>query len=725
MCPEAAPQDERLWSVRPVDTGDSLHCRAMDDADLRRTVAELRAELERHRYRYYVLSDPEIPDAEFDALLDRLRDIERDHPELDHPDSPTHKVGAPPAGPFAAVRHSRRMLSLDNVFDAEGLREWADRTGRNLEGATPRWTCELKVDGVAISVRYERGIFVRAVTRGDGDTGEDVSANVRTIAGVPAVLALDDPPDLLEVRGEIYYPVAKFHAMNDAREAAGEPRFANPRNAASGALRQKDPRITAQRPLALLSHGMGVTEGLAADGHAAYLAMLAEAGLEVAPETRTFDTIDEVVAFTEHWGEHRHDPVYEIDGVVVKVDDFAHQRRLGSTSSAPRWAIAYKYPPEEQRTVLRDIFVNVGRTGKVTPFASFDPVLVSGSTLQLATLHNEDQARAKDVRPGDTIIVRKAGDVIPEVVGFVASERPPEVEAAGPWQMPRDCPFCGEPIERLEGEAASYCSNIDCPNRLLESLSHFAGRGALDIEGLGYETARTLLDSGLVSNLADLYRLRAEDLLELEGFGQKKVTALLEGIERSKQQPVERLLIGLNIRHVGGTTARLLARAFGDLQTLRAADADQIVAVNGIGQIIADAVAAFFANERNAALVDELIDLGVRTTTDRVAVERTLEGWTVVLTGGLEAFTRDEAKRAIEDRGGKVTSGVSKKTSVVVVGTDAGSKADRARELERPTVDEAAFVALLETGELPAGAVDGASHGAADARPAEMPADAP
>jgi DNA ligase (NAD+) len=463
---------------------------------------------------------------------------------------------------------------------------------------------------------------------------------------------------------------------------------------------------------------MGVVRGLAVDGHAAYLAMLAEAGLEVAPETRTFEAVDEVVAFIEHWGEHRHDPIYEIDGVVVKVDDFAHQRRLGSTSSAPRWAIAHKYPPEEQRTVLRDIFVNVGRTGKVTPFASFDPVLVSGSTLQLATLHNEDQARAKDVRPGDTIIVRKAGDVIPEVVGYVAAERPPEVEAAGPWQMPADCPFCGEPIERLEGEAASYCSNIDCPNRLLESLAHFAGRGALDIEGLGYETARTLLDTGLVTNLADLYRLRTEDLLALEGFGEKKVTALLDGIERSMRQPLERLLIGLNIRHVGGTTARLLAWAFGDLGALRAADAERIVAVNGIGQIIADAVVAFFANDRNAALVDDLVALGVRTTSDRVEVARTLEGWTVVLTGGLEGFTRDEAKRAIEDRGGKVTSSVSRKTSVVVVGTDAGSKAERARELERPTVDEAAFVTLLETGELPGGAGDGVIEAQPDERAA-------
>jgi DNA ligase (NAD+) len=672
----------------------------MVDADLRRTAAELRAELERHRYRYYVLSDPEIPDADFDEMLVRLRDLEQRHPELDDPASPTHKVGAPPAGPFVPVRHVQRMLSLDNVFDAEGLRGWAERVERNLEGATPRWTCELKVDGVAISVRYERGVFVRAVTRGDGEMGEDVTANVRTIAGVPLMLALDDPPAVLEARGEVFYPVAKFNAMNEAREEAGLPRFANPRNAASGALRQKDPRITAERPLALICHGMGVTEGLSVDGHMAFLRLIGEAGLRVAEETRTLDAIDDVLAFTEHWGEHRHDPVYEIDGVVVKVDDFAQQRRLGSTSHAPRWAIAYKYPPEEQLTVLRGIRVNVGRTGKVTPFGEFDPVLVSGSTLQVATLHNEDQARAKDVRPGDTIIVRKAGDVIPEVVGYVAAKRPPEVEAAGPWQMPAECPFCGQPIERLEGEAASYCSNIDCPNRLLESLAHYASRGALDIEGLGYETARTLLDHGLVTNLPDLYRLSADDLLELDGFGAKKVAALFEGIEASKQQPLERLLIGSNIRHVGGTTARLLARHFGDMARLRSATADEIEAVNGIGRIIAEAVAAFFANDRNAELVHELRGLGVRMDTDRAEVVRTLEGWTVVLTGGLEGFTRDEAKRAVEDRGGKVASSVSGKTSVVVVGSDPGSKADRARELGRPVVDEAGFVALLETGAL-------------------------
>lgn len=679
----------------------------MVDAGLRREVAELRAELERHRYRYYVLSDPEITDAEFDAMLERLRAIEREHPELDDPSSPTHRVGAPPAGPFETVRHAQRMLSLDNVFDEDGLQEWGERVERNLEGATPRWTCELKIDGVAISVRYERGIFVRAVTRGDGETGEDVTANVRAIDDVPLVLDLDDPPDVLEVRGEVHYPLAQFDAMNAAREEAGEPRFANPRNAASGALRQKDPRITAQRPLALICHGMGETEGLDVDSHRAFLRMLDDAGLPVADQTRTVDTLDEVLAFIRYWGAHRHDPAYEIDGVVVKVDDYGQQRRLGATSSAPRWAIAFKYPPEEKQTVLRDILVNVGRTGKVTPFASFDPVFVAGSTLHLATLHNEDQARAKDVRPGDTIIVRKAGDVIPEVVGYVASLRPPEVEEAGPWQMPTTCPFCDQPIERLEGEAASYCSNIDCPNRLLESLAHYASRGALDIDQMGYETARTVLDEGLVTNIADLYRLRAEDLLALEGFGDKKVALLLDGIERSKQQPLERLLIGLNIRHVGGTTARVLARHFGDMAALRSADVEQIAAVTGIGEIIAEAVVAFFANERNAALVDELRALGVRMTTERVDVDRTLDGWTIVLTGGLDGFTRDEAKRAVEDRGGKVTSSVSKKTSAVVVGTDAGSKADRARELDRPIVDEAGFVALLESGELPEDATAG------------------
>jgi len=667
----------------------------------RRRVERLRLEIEQHRYRYYVLSDPSIPDADFDALYQELARLEALHPELDDPDSPTHRVGTPPSPAFGAVPHRQPMLSLDNAFDDSDLLRWAERNDRILEGAPVRWTCELKVDGVAISVAYVRGRLDRAVTRGDGMVGEDVTANVRTIQGVPDYLESDDPPALLEVRGEIYYPVAEFQAMNDAREEAGLARFANPRNAASGALRQKDPAKTAQRPLRLVCHGMGAVEGLSVPTHSGLLEAIGAAGLPVAEQTRTFDDLDAVCQFIADWGQRRHAPAYEMDGVVVKVDDLGQQRRLGATSAVPRWAIAFKYPPEERQTKLIDIFVNVGRTGKVTPFASFEPVLVAGSTLQLATLHNEDQARHKDVRPGDTIVVRKAGDVIPEVVGPVLSQRPDEVAAAGPWRMPTTCPFCGSPIERLEGEAASFCSNIDCPNRLLESLAHFASRGALDIEGLGYETARTLLDHHLVSNIADVYRLDPDELLPLEGFGDKKVSQLLAGIEGSKSQPLERLLVALNIRMVGGTVARVLARHFGSLAALRTADSDTIAAVNGVGPIRAAAVRAFLDNPRNAALLDELAGLGVRTDTEAAQRSDLLDGWTVVLTGGLTGFTRDEAKQAIEDRGGKVTGNVSKKTSVVVVGVDPGSKAAKALDLGVPTVDEDGFVALLDSGALP------------------------
>lgn len=594
------------------------------------------------------------------------------------------------------------MLSLDNAFDHGELVAWAERVERGLEGTTPRYSCDLKIDGVAISLTYLHGRFELAVTRGDGRVGEDVTQQVRTVEGVPDVLDLDDPPEVLEIRGEVYYPVDEFERMNAAREGAGEPRFANPRNAASGALRQKDPAVTAQRPLRVLCHGMGAVSGLNTGSHSQFLTFVADAGLPVNPESRTLGTIEEVRGYVEEWRGRRHDTPFEIDGVVVKVDHHEHQRRLGYTARAPRWAIAYKYPPEERETLLRDIQVNVGRTGKVTPFAVLEPVEVAGSTVSMATLHNEDQARLKDVRPGDTVRVRKAGDVIPEVLGHVESKRPPEVERSGPWQMPRTCPFCGSRVQRLEGEAASYCTNVDCPNRQLESLAHFASRGAMDIEGLGYETAKLLLDRGLVADLADIYYLSRDDLLSLEGFAQKKADNLLAGLEASKKRPLERLLVGLNIPHVGESVAQVLAQRFSRMEALRATGAEEVAQIGGVGTVIAQAVRGFFDNPRNSALVDKLAEAGVRMDTDLARADNTLEGWTLVLTGGLDRFTRDEAKEAITARGGKVTTSVSKSTDAVVVGTDPGTKADRAVELGVPTVDEAAFSSLLETGELPA-----------------------
>lgn len=671
----------------------------MVDAAIRARAAELRTEIERHRYLYYVLEAPEVSDAEFDGLMRELQELETAYPELDHPESPTKKVGAPPDPAFTTVAHRQRMLSLDNAFDVGELDAWFERVEKGLDGGRPSYTCELKVDGVAISLSYADGWLERAVTRGDGRTGEDITAGARTIAAIPEVLDLDAPPSLLEVRGEVFFPVAEFEKMNAEREAAGEERFANPRNAASGALRQKDPRVTARRPLSMVCHGMGATEGLDVDSLPQFLALLAEAGLPVAEETRTGLGRDEVHRFVGYWDEHRHDPPYEIDGVVVKVESFAQQRQLGATSSAPRWAIAYKYPPEERETYLHDIRVNIGRTGKANPFAVLEPVFVGGSTVTYATLHNEDQVRLKDVRPGDTVRVRKAGDVIPEVIGAVTSKRPPEVEQAGPWQFPDTCPFCGSAIERLEGEAASYCTNLDCPNRRLEALDHFASRGAMDIDGFGYETAKLFLELGMVTQFADIYHLDRDALLELDGWGEKKTDNLLAAIEASKEQPLERLLFALGIPHVGGTVARLLARHFGTLDALRAATEEEIAAIEGVGPVIAQAVRQFFDNPRTAEQVDRLVAAGVRTDTDRPDVAAVLRGKTVVLTGSLTGFTRDEAKEAVEDRGGRVTSSVSKNTDAVVAGDNAGSKADKAVELGVPVVDEDGFRRLLDTGE--------------------------
>ncbi len=674
----------------------------MADRTTRERVTTLRDQLSYHRYRYYVLSDPMVTDAEFDTLMRELEALEAAHPELDHPDSPTHTVGAPVSDAFTNVRHRLPMQSLDNAFDAEELRAWADRTARGLDGADHAFVCELKVDGAAISLLYEDGHLVQAITRGDGTMGEDVTANVRTIAGIPSLLQIDDPPALVEVRGEIHYPIAAFEEMNAAREAAGEARFANPRNAASGALRQKDPEVTRTRPLALIAHGMGATEGLDVDSHAGFLQFLRTAGVPTAPETTVVPSVEEVLAFIEHWGEHRHDPTYELDGVVVKVDSHAQQRQLGATSRAPRWAIAFKYPPEEVQTLLHDISVNVGRTGRTTPFAVLEPVTVAGSTVTYATLHNQDQARLKDVRPGDTVIVRKAGDVIPEVVGPVLDKRPAHVEEAGPWQFPTRCPFCDTELVRFEDGADTYCTNIDCPNRILETLDHYASRKALDIEGLGYETAKALLDAGLVSDLADLYHLEHDAVLGLEGFGAKKTEALLAGIDASRTQPVERLLVGLNIRHVGPTVARLIARSLGDLQAIREADAERVAAIDGVGGVIADSLVTWLANERNSVLLDRLVAAGVRTDTDSAAVSSDLlEGRTLVVTGTLEGFTRDQAKQVVVDAGGKVTGSVSKKTFAVVVGDNPGSKAAKAEELGVPVLDEAGFRQLLQTGELP------------------------
>ncbi len=689
--------------------------------DVRRRHDELSRELREARYRYYVLSAPPMSDAAFDATLRELEALEADHPTLAVDTSPTRQVGAPVDTAFAPVRHLTPMLSLDNAFDRDEIDAWAARVQRGLrlsgggggqgesdEGreVDVRFVCERKIDGVAIDLVYRHGVLAGAATRGDGTTGEDVTAQVLTMADVPYRLDVADPPEVIEVRGEVHLPIEAFAHMNAARIDAGEAAFMNPRNAASGALRQKDPSVTAARPLALWVHGLGMLEGITFGLHTEALRWLAAAGLPVPPETTAVEGVDAVWAEIERATAERHRLPYETDGVVIKVDDLAQQARLGWTSRAPRWAIAYKMPPVEQETRLLAIEVNVGRTGKVAPFAVLEPVLVAGTTITHATLHNEIQVHAKDVRVGDTVIVRRAGDVIPEVVGPVIAKRP---KGARRWAMPVHCPFCAQPLVRPEGEAHHLCENVDCPNRLLESIAHLASRGALDIEGLGEQTVELLIARGLVSDLADLFRLdgRREDLRKLDGFKERRVENLLAGIAAARERPLDRFLVAFNIRHLGPTYARSLARAFGELARLVAADVDALEAVDGIGPVIAASVRSWFDNPRNVELVEDLAALGIAPVAAAAASAADdvdgpdpalLAGLTVVVTGTLEGFTREEAHAALEARGAKVTGSVSSRTSMVVAGASPGSKVTRAEQLGVTVLDEEAFRRLLESG---------------------------
>ena len=699
--------------------------------------AELRRLIEYHNERYFVLDAPEISDADFDALVRELRQIESDNPELITPDSPTQRVGgAPVTQLFAPVRHRIPMMSLDNAFERAELEGWADRLRRLLPDVDLEkldYSCEPKVDGVAMSLTYVDGRFTRAATRGDGVTGEDVTANVATIGVVPHRLAIPAPHHL-EVRGEVYMGTADFAALNERAAAEGTKTFANPRNSAAGSLRQKDPAVTASRPLSFWAYQIGEVDGsvpeqaAAADDHplwppatqAGSLALLKKAGFPVSPHARTVRGVTAAFTYCGELEGRRHDLPYEIDGVVVKVDDLGLHERLGTTSRAPRWAIAFKFPPEDRTTRLLDIMVSIGRTGRATPFAVLEPVFVGGSTVGLATLHNEDQVRLKDVRPGDLVVVHKAGDVIPEVVGPVpvdGGERPP------PWAFPTVCPSCGGPLTRLPGESDTYCTNIDCPQQRVQRVVHFASRGAMDIEGLGEERVHQLLQAALVADPADLYVLEADRLAGLERMGALSSANLVAAIEASKERPLSRLLVALGIRHVGPTGARALAQAFGSMDALRAAPADELAAVEGVGPVIAEAVAEFFANPLNAAVLDRLGALGLTMTEPGAAglgapprasgsgtgleggesgVPRTLAGKSVVVTGTLEGFTREEAEEAIVARGGKSPGSVSKKTFAVVVGEAPGAaKTEKAAALGVPVVDGARFTELLETGELP------------------------
>ena len=670
--------------------------------------AQLRAEIARHNEAYFVRDQPTIPDADYDALVVELRQLEADHPELAATSSPTSSVGASPSALFEPVRHREPMMSLDNAFDDEELRAWSERLARvlSLEGLEDlHFSVEPKIDGLAMSITYVEGRLEVAATRGDGVVGEDVTANVSTLDSVPQRLSLaaSDTPELLEVRGEVYLPIAAFEALNERQEASGLHRFANPRNAAAGSLRQKDPAVTATRPLAFIAYQLGALLGAASTGfattsHARALAALRAAGFRTAQETVDvvgFDAVLERCAWIE---EHRHDFGYEVDGVVVKVDDFELRSRAGATSRAPRWAIARKLPPEERTTRLLAIEVSIGRTGRATPYAVLEPVFVGGSTVAMATLHNQDQVAVKDVRPKDVVIVRKAGDVIPEVVGHV----PGEGRRPRPWRFPTACPACGGPLVRLEGESDTYCTNLDCPAQRVQRIAHFASRAAMDIEGLGEQRVIQLIESGLVADVADLYELDAGALSVLEGMGETSASNLVAAIDASRDQPLSRLLVGLGIRHLGPTGARAVATAMGSLAAIRAADVAVLAGIEGIGEVIAESVSTFMANPANVEVLDRLVAHGLRTEEPRgdLEVAQTLLGRAVVVTGAVPGRTRDEAVAEIEARGGTSPGSVSKKTFCVVVGDAPGaSKLTKAQEIGVPIVPAERFEALLATGE--------------------------
>ncbi|HXR54291.1 MAG TPA: NAD-dependent DNA ligase LigA [Acidimicrobiales bacterium] len=687
---------------------------------------ELRALINHHNERYHVLDSPEISDAEYDALVRQLRQIEADHPELATPDSPTLTVGAAPSPMFAEVRHQVPMMSLDNAQTESELRSWAERLVRlapDLDLDTLDFSCEPKVDGVAMSLTYESGRFVRAATRGNGVVGEDVTPNVATVRSVPEAVSGKGLPGHMAVRGEIYMPRAEFGALNERQIAAGAKVFANPRNSAAGSLRQKDPRITATRALAFWAYQVvgldGETQEHTARGRgwspasqSEALGWLKAAGFPVSPDTGRVTGIDAVIERCRELEEDRHDLPYEIDGVVVKVDDLGLHQRLGQTSRAPRWAIAFKFPPEELSTRLIDIEVSIGRTGRATPFARLSPVFVGGSTVQLATLHNEDQVAAKDVRPGDMVLVHKAGDVIPEVVGPVLDHPGAPKRRRGRWRFPTECPSCGGPLVRLPGESDTYCTNIDCPAQRVQRIVHFASRGAMDIEGLGDQRVVQLVAAGLIADPADLYGLDTAPLVALEGLGELSAANLLGAIEASKRQPFSRLLVALGIRHVGPTVARDLASAFGSLDALMAAPRDALAAVDGVGQVIADSVVEFLANPANRLVLERLVSADLTTEQPGVTVgpaagsgpgpDQTLAGKSVVVTGTLDGYTREEAEEAIQARGGRSPGSVSKSTLAVVVGESPGAaKLTKAESLGIPILDADAFATLLETGELP------------------------
>ena len=662
----------------------------------------LRREINYHNHRYHTLNAPEISDGLFDSMFRELQEIEADHPELVTADSPTQRVGGEPSGAFAEVVHSRPMLSLGNAFDFEELAAWHKRVAGLLDGADFAMVCELKIDGLAVSLSYENGVLVQGATRGNGTTGEDVTRNLRTIRTIP--LALDGfAPPFLEVRGEVYLPVAEFRRLNQEREERGEPLYANPRNTGAGSIRQLDPKITASRKMQIWVYSLNTTDaemGFPMESHWDALEWMSNAGFRVNPENRLYNSLEDVERYYQDWLKRRHELPYETDGVVVKVSPLALQERLGVVGREPRWAIAYKFPAERAVTKLISIEINVGRTGSLNPYAVLAPVTVSGATVRHASLHNEEDIHRKDIRVGDTVVIERAGDVIPQVVGPKLDLRP---DNAPEFRMPASCPECGTPVVKADDDAMHRCPNASCPAQFFELLKHFVGKNAADVDGLGERWCRILIQQGMVSDVAGLYRLEKERLLELDRMGEKLATKIMTNIEASKRRPLARMLFALGILHVGAEVAELLARHYLGVDQLAQASEEDLTAIDGIGPKIAASIAAWFRTQANRETLDRLREAGVRLEQDALPAAAApseaapLAGLTFVVTGTLAAFSRKDAEARIKALGGKVTASVSKKTAYVVAGESPGSKVTNAQKLGIPVLDETAFLGLLES----------------------------
>ncbi|MGB2953621.1 MAG: NAD-dependent DNA ligase LigA [Gaiellaceae bacterium] len=664
--------------------------------DVQARLDELRRQVNHHNYRYHVLDDPEVSDAKYDRLFDELRELEERYPDLITPDSPTQRVGAPPSERFRKARHLVPMGSLDKVTDEDGLRKWAEDVRKRLDSDEPvAYVLEPKIDGSAVSLVYENGVFVRGATRGDGFEGEEVTPNLRTVAAIPLALRLEDgetAPTVLEPRGEVYMSLGAFRRLTEHQVAQGRKPSPNPRNAAAGSLRQLNPNITAERELSIWVYGLGHREGLELESQWQTLEWLREHGLRTNPFAERLESIEEVAGRCREWETRRAKLDYEIDGIVIKVDSLDQQARLGALHERPRWARAFKWAPMTAQTKLKKIHIRVGRTGALNPWAQLEPVEVGGVTVQTATLHNEEDINRKDIREGDTVIVQRAGDVIPQVVGPVL----PHGRGTKPFRMPRNCPLCGAKVVKPEGEAMHRCPNKACPSRGLEALINWV-EAAMEVEGVGEQLIRRLWDLGLVRSLPDLYRLTKEQLLELDGFQEKSATNAIAAIDQSKQHPFRRVLLGLNIPNVGWVTAQSVARHFGSVDRLMNASQEQIQEVEGIGPDRAEAIAEWFSDEENRKLVEELRELGIRfeAGAEEQPVEGPLTGRTYVITGTLERSTREEAKAALEALGAKVSDSVSKKTAGLIAGESPGSKLEKAQRAGVPVLTEAQLEALL------------------------------